>query len=140
LSVFNQSERKCLNRDGAFAADLASRAQKTAKSCRLCCVASIVNYRTADMLPVLRRRPAQILVALLCALVLSRMPAPVFGEDAAATIVKVEESAALAALAVIALPNVDSGNDPSAIATLVRRLAPVEPASVSLLQFAILRL
>jgi hypothetical protein len=89
------------------------------------------------MLPALRRRPAQILVALLCALVLSRMPAPVFGEDAAATIVKVEENAALA---VIALPNVDSGNDPSAIATLVRRLAPVEPASVSLLQFAILRL
>jgi len=92
------------------------------------------------MLPVLRRRPAQILVALLCALVLSRMPAPVFAEDAAATIVKVEESAALAAVAVIAVPNVDIGNDPSAIATLVRRLAPVEPPSLSLLQFAILRL
>jgi hypothetical protein len=89
------------------------------------------------MLPVLRRRPAQILVAVLCALVLSRMPAPVFGEDAAATIVKIEESAALA---VIAVPNVDIGDDRSAIATVVRRLAPVTPPSLSLLQFAVLRL
>jgi hypothetical protein len=89
------------------------------------------------MLPILRRRPSQILVAVLCALVLSRMPAPVFGEDAAATIVKVEESAALAAVVVA---NIDVGDYPSAIPALIRYPTAVDAPSLSLIQSAILRL
>lgn len=50
------------------------------------------------MLPILRSRPSQVLVALLCALVLSRIPAPVYAEDAIPSLVKIEESAAIAAL------------------------------------------
>ena len=48
------------------------------------------------MLPILRSRPSQVLVALLCALVLSRMPAPVFAEDTLSSLVNIEDSAAIA--------------------------------------------
>lgn len=50
------------------------------------------------MLPILRRRPSQVLVALLCALVLSRMPAPVFAEETISSLVKIEESTVISAV------------------------------------------
>jgi hypothetical protein len=88
------------------------------------------------MLPILRSRPSQILVALLCALVLSRMPAPVFGEDAASTIVTIEEAAALAATA----PNIDLCMCVLAIGTLIHHPAAIEAPNHSLIESAILRL
>ena len=46
------------------------------------------------MLPILRSRRSRVLVALLCALVLLRMPVPVCAEDAFSSAVKIEESTA----------------------------------------------
>jgi hypothetical protein len=88
------------------------------------------------MLPILRSRPSRMLVALLCALVLSRMPAPVFGEDAASTIIKTEEAAALAATA----PDIDRCLCVLAIGTLIHDPAAIEAPNHSLIESAILRL
>ena len=88
------------------------------------------------MLPILRSRPSQIIVALLCALVLSRMPAPVFGEDAASTIVTIEEAASLAATA----PNIDLCLCVVAIGTLIHHSAAPDASNHSLIASSILRL
>ena len=48
------------------------------------------------MLPILRSRPPQVLVALLCAVVWLRMPAPVFAEGAVSSLVTLDEGAVLA--------------------------------------------
>jgi hypothetical protein len=88
------------------------------------------------MLPILRRRPSRILVAVLCALLLSRMPAPVFGEDATSTIVKVEESAALSVLAA------DSAlvEPVSVITILIQHSGRNDAPNLSLIHSSILRL
>lgn len=51
------------------------------------------------MLPMLRRRPSRFIVALLCALVFSRVPAYAFAEDTVSSVVKLEGDFAVAALA-----------------------------------------
>ena len=91
------------------------------------------------MLPILRSRPSRMLVALLCAVVLSRIPAPVFGEAAASTIVKTDEAAALAALAGTA-PNIDLCVCVLAIGTLIHHPGAIEAPNHSLIESAILRL
>jgi hypothetical protein len=89
------------------------------------------------MLPLLRSRPSQMLVALLCALVLSRVPAPVFGEDAASMIVSVDETgAAMVALA----PGIDMCVCGDAIETFVQHPGSTEIPNHSLLESSILRL
>lgn len=88
------------------------------------------------MLPILRSRPSRMLVALLCAVVLSRIPAPVFGEAAASTIVKTEEATALAATA----PTIDRCVCVLAIGTLINQPAATEAPNHSLIESSILRL
>jgi hypothetical protein len=89
------------------------------------------------MLPTLRRRPSQMLVALLCALVLSRMPAPMVAEDAFASIVKIEESTVITA---VVSPTVTMAVFESALAIAVqvstRSDAPIHP----FIEHSILRL
>jgi hypothetical protein len=51
------------------------------------------------MLPMLRRRPSRFIVALLCALVLSRAPVYAFAEDTISSVVKLEAHVVVAALA-----------------------------------------
>ena len=88
------------------------------------------------MLPILRSRPSQILVALLCVVVLSRMQAPVFGEDAASTIVKIEEAAAVEATA----SSIDLCMCVLAIGTVLHHSAALDAANHSLIESSILRL
>lgn len=89
------------------------------------------------MLPILRCRPPQILVALLCALVLSRIPAPVFAEDAISSLVKIEESTALTA--VIDTPAGVPACD-SAIAVSVQTPTRTSGPNHSLIEYSVLRL
>ncbi len=89
------------------------------------------------MLPILRRRPSQILVAVLCALVLSRMPAPVFAEDAISTVVKFEE---IAALAVATTPTIYGSMSASAIAILIHPSAVIDAPNHPLIEHSVLRL
>ena len=51
------------------------------------------------MLLVLRSRPSRLIVALLCALILSRLPAPACAEDVVSSIVNIERDVALPAVA-----------------------------------------
>ena len=89
------------------------------------------------MLPVLRSDPSRILVALLCALVLSRLPAPVFAEDAFSSLVNIHEATAIAEMAAPAagVPTCDP-----AIALLIHVPAPADAVNDSINEHAILRL
>jgi hypothetical protein len=89
------------------------------------------------MLSILRSRPSQILVALLCALVLSRTPALWFAEDAISSIVKVEEAAPFAVVTTcaIGLPVCVS-----AIVPPIHVLASCDPWNRSLTESSVLRL
>ena len=51
------------------------------------------------MLPVLRSRPSRLIVALLCAFVLSRLPAHACAEDVVSSIVNFEKEVAMPAVA-----------------------------------------
>jgi hypothetical protein len=89
------------------------------------------------MLPLLRSRPSQMLVALLCALVLSRVPAPVFCEDAASMIVNVDETG----VPVVALaPGIDMCVGGYAVETFVQHPGSSEISNHSLVGSSILRL
>jgi hypothetical protein len=51
------------------------------------------------MLPVLRSRPSRLIVALLCAFILSRLPAQACAEDVVSSMVTIEKEVAMPALA-----------------------------------------
>jgi hypothetical protein len=89
------------------------------------------------MLSILRSRPSQILIALLCALVLSRMPAALFAEDAMSSIVKVEEDASIAVVTTcpIALPICVSTS-----VSPIHALATCDPRNHSPIESPVLRL
>ena len=89
------------------------------------------------MLPILRSRPSQMLVALLCALVLSRMPAPMLAEDAFASFVKIEESTVIT---VIIAPTVSLAVFESAIAISVPASTRSDAPNHSFIEHSILRL
>ena len=88
------------------------------------------------MLTIMRSRPSQVLVALLCALVLSRMPAPIFAEDAI-SVATIEGSAAVAVLTIHVISDPAC---PGMAATSVPVLARCDSPHPSLLDFAVLRL
>jgi len=88
------------------------------------------------MLPILRRRYWQVLLAVLCALALSRMPVPMFAEDAISVLVNVEDRAALA---VVTTPNVAECVSASVPATLIQHSAARDTPN-PLIEYTILRL
>jgi hypothetical protein len=89
------------------------------------------------MLPILRSRPSQILIAVLCTLVLSRMPAPVFGEETISTLAKVEERAALA----VATPSIiDACASAAEIVTFIQHSAAADVPNHSPIEHSVLRL
>jgi len=90
----------------------------------------------AAMLTIMRSRPSQVLVALLCAIVLSRMPAPIFAEDAI-SVATIEGSMAVAVLTTHAISDAAR---PGTVATSVIVLARADSPHPPLLDFAVLRL
>ena len=89
------------------------------------------------MLSILRRRPSQVLVALLCAVVLLRMPAPVFAEGAVSSLVTIDEGAALA---VVNTSVVNIAACQCSSAASLRFPARCDPSNTLLLEYAVLRL
>ena len=89
------------------------------------------------MFGIMRSRPSQMLVAVLCVLVFSRTSAPMFAEDALSSLVKIEESTAITAL-MVSIPPVGLSDSTVAIPieTRVRSDAPNQ----SLIEHSILRL
>jgi hypothetical protein len=89
------------------------------------------------MLPILRSRHSQVLVAVLCALVLSRMPALVFAEDAISSLVKVEETEALAVATTV---GIDAFVSAPAIAAPIHDSVLSDAPNHPPIEFSILRL
>lgn len=89
------------------------------------------------MFRILRSRPSQMLVAVLCVLVLSRMSASMFAEDALSSLIKIEESTAITA--VIASPPGVALSD-SAVAIPIETPVRSDAPSHSLIEHSILRL
>lgn len=89
------------------------------------------------MLPILRSRPSQVLVALLCALVLLRMPAPVFAEGAVSSLVTMDEGTLLA---VVNASVVNIATCPCSFAVSLTLPARCDTANTSLLEYTVLRL
>jgi hypothetical protein len=89
------------------------------------------------MLPILRSRTSQIIVALLCALVLSRMPGPVYAEDATSSLVKIDDGGALA---LMMTPNVSPAPCLRSISVALTAVSRFDPSNPSLSNDVILRL
>jgi len=81
------------------------------------------------MLPVLRSRPSRLIVALLCAFILSRLPAPACAEDVVSSIVNIEKDVALPAVAAdVAALSIGEVVVTVATSMCVRTFAPHEPS------------
>ncbi len=89
------------------------------------------------MLPILRRRHSQVLIAVLCALVLSRMPVPMFAEDAISTLVKIEDPAAVA---VVTSADAAEYVSASVAATRIQYSVTTDGPNHPLIQYSVLRL
>lgn len=89
------------------------------------------------MLPILRSRPSQVLVALLCAVVLLRMPAPVFAEGAVSSLVTMDEGTVLA---VVNTAVVNTATCPCSFAVSLALPARCDTGSTMLLEYTVLRL
>jgi hypothetical protein len=89
------------------------------------------------MLSLLRSRPSQVVVALLCTVVLLRMPAPVFAEDAVSSLVKIEERTAITAV-IASTPGVALSD--CAVAIPIETPARSDAPNHSLIEHSILRL
>jgi len=89
------------------------------------------------MFRILRSRPSQMLVAVLCVLVLSRMSAPMCAEDALSSLVKIEESHAITPV-LASTPGVALGD--SAVAIPIETPVRPDAPNPSLIEHSILRL
>ena len=89
------------------------------------------------MLPILRSRSSRIVVALLCALVLSRVPASVFAEDTTSSPFQLDEAAAVAIVTVPAIAHTVTGG---AIGAPTQASVPCGACDLSMSEHTILRL